>query len=203
MHGSQGVYKKQWPWNESTLVPFALRLPGVVPERRRFKFPISVIDIMPTLLGLAGVDVPDTVEGVDLSPYITKERDDAPESVLIMNPCPFSIGDPRGSDQVPTYKGMRMEYRGVVTDRYTYVRTIDQPWLLYDNLTDPYQMHNLIADAAHKDVKEHLNALMQEHMRKIGDEFLPKEGYYEKYHLELDHRGKLKDLVENMYNRAG
>jgi arylsulfatase A-like enzyme len=203
MHGSHGVYKKQWPWNEATLVPFLLRYPGAVPERQRLKFPISVIDIMPTLLGLAGVPIPDVVEGVDLSPFVTGKRSDPPESVLIMNPCPFSIGDPRGEDQVPTYKGMRMEYRGVITDRYTYVRTIDQPWLLYDNLIDPYQMHNLIDDPTEGRLRQHLEELMQVHMRTIGDEFLPKEQYYERFNLELDHRGKLKGLVENMYDRAG
>ena len=123
MHGSHGVYKKQWPWNEALRVPFVLRYPGVVPASARVEAPLNVIDVMPTLLGLAGLPIPDTVEGVDLSPVLTGEDEDAPESVLIMNPCPFSIGDTRGHDQYPTYKGMRLEYRGVVTRQYTYVCT--------------------------------------------------------------------------------
>lgn len=203
MHGSHGVYKKQWPWSESILVPFALRYPGTVAPGTVFDFPISVIDIMPTLLGLCGAAVPDTVEGVDLSPFIRGERSDAPESVLIMNPCPFSVGDPRGPDQYPDYKGMRLEYRGVITDRYTYVRTIDQPWLLYDNAEDPYQMTNLIDDPAHEDTRSRLEKLMRAHMERIGDEFLPREAYYERFGIELDHRGKVAALVENKYDRAG
>ena len=35
------------------------------------------------------------------------------------------------------------EYRGLRTERYTYVRSIHGPWLLYDNQADPYQMHNV------------------------------------------------------------
>lgn len=203
MHGSHGVYKKQWPWSEATLVPFVLRYPKVVAAGTKIDTPISVIDIMPTLLGLAGVDVPDTVEGVDLSPFIRGERNDPPESVLIMNPCPFSIGDPRGPDQYPDFKGMRFEYRGVITDRYTYVRTIDQPWLLYDNRDDPYQMTNLIDSPDHLETREHLKGLMRGHMERIGDEFLSREEYYKRYGIELDDRGKVAALVENMYDRAG
>lgn len=203
MHGSHGVYKKQWPWSEATLVPFVLRYPPDVTAGSIFDMPFSVIDIMPTLLGLAGASIPDTVEGVDLSPFIRGERDDPPESVLIMNPCPFSIGDPRGPDQYPDFNGMRLEYRGVITDRYTYVRTIDQPWLLYDNQNDPYQMTNLIDSPDHTSQREHLERLMKEHMQRIGDEFLSREEYYRRYEIELDERGKVAALVENMYDRAG
>ncbi len=205
MHGSHGVYKKQWPWNEATKVPFALRYPGVVAQGERFGAPLSVIDIMPTMLGLCGLPIPDRVEGADLSPVLRGDitEADAPESVLIMNPCPFSIGDSRGHDQYPDYKGMRLEYRGVVTSRYTYVRTIDQPWLLYDNLNDPYQMENLIDDPASNGVREHLDSLMRAHMARIGDEMMPRDHYYQRFNIVFDQRGKVIDLVENIYDRRG
>lgn len=203
MHGSHGHYKKQWPWNESIKVPFVLRYPRAAPAGAKIRYPISVIDIMPTLLGLAGLPVPDTVEGVDLAPFIRGERTDPPESVLIMNPCPFSIGDPRGPDQFPDYQGQRLEYRGVITDRYSYVRTIDNPWLLYDNDQDPYQMSNLIDSPKHAVTRAHLDALMTGHMERIADKFLPRESYYEEFDIEFDHRGKVVGLVENMYDRAG
>ncbi|MDB3861050.1 sulfatase [Paracoccaceae bacterium] len=203
MHGSHGVYKKQWPWNESILVPFSIRYPGIIPKNQRLEFPISVIDIFPTLLGLCKIGIPDSIEGRNLAPFICGDRDDPPESVLIMNPCPFSIGDPRSPDQVPDYLGRRMEYRGVISDRYTYVHTIEGPWLLYDNLIDPYQVNNLVDNIEYKALKARLEGLMRKHMAKIDDEILPKEDYYKKFNLKLDHRGKLANLVENMYNRAG
>ena len=203
MHGSHGVFKKQWPWNESVKIPFVVRYPGTVPEGARIDTPINVIDVMPTLLGLAGLPVPQTVEGVDLSPFLTGAQDNAPESVLIMNPCPFSIGDPRGEDQYPDYMGMRLEHRGVITDRYTYVRTIDQPWLLYDNRDDPYQLKNLIDDPGHASTRDRLDGLMRTHMDRIGDSLLPRDDYYGRFGITFDHRGKVVDLVENMYDRSG
>ena len=203
MHGSHGVFKKQWPWDESVKVPFVLRYPRRVKAGSRFDFPLSAIDIMPTVLGLAGVPIPDRVEGVDLSPFVTGDRDDAPNGVLLMNPCPFSIGDPRGPDQVPSFQGMRMEYRGLRTSRHTYVRTIDRPWMLYDNLEDPFQMRNLIDEPRSRGLAVKLEREMQSLMARIGDEFLPKEDYYRKFDIQLDHRGKVKGIVENPYDRAG
>jgi arylsulfatase A-like enzyme len=120
-----------------------------------------------------------------------------------MNPCPFSIGDPRGPDQVPLFQGMRMEYRGVRTRRYTYARTIDRPWLLYDNREDPFQLHNRIDDPACGALIETLEAQMQALMARIGDRFEPKEAYYERFGIELDHRGKVRGIVENPYPRMG
>lgn len=203
MHGSHGLYKKQWPWNEAIKVPFVVRYPGSVPQGATVETPINVIDVMPTLLGLAGLPVPESVEGVDLSPFLTGDQQDPPESVLIMNPCPFSIGDSRGDDQYPDFRGMRFEYRGVITHRYTYVRTIDGPWMLYDNREDPYQLVNLIDDAEHAETRDHLDGLMRDHMAAIDDEFLTREEYYERLGIEFDDRGKVVDLVENMYDRSG
>ena len=203
MHGSHGVYKKQWPWDESILVPLVVRYPRAVEAGARFGFPVSVIDLMPTLLGLAGLPIPKPVEGVNLAPFIRGERSDPPPAVLLANPCPFSVGDPRGPDQVPTYEGRRMEYRGVRTARHTYVRTIDGPWLLYDNEADPYQRDNLIDDPAHAATRVELEATMRALMARTGDEFLPKETYYERFGLKVDERGKLQGIIDNPYDRGG
>jgi arylsulfatase A-like enzyme len=203
MHGSHGHYKKQWPWDECIRTPFLLRYPAAVKPGSVFEFPISAIDVMPTLLGMAGVEIPDTVQGVDLSPYIRGQKGDPPESVLFMNPCTFEIGDDRGPDQYPTYKGMQLQYRGIRTNRYTYVRTIEGPWLLYDNEQDPYQMNNLINQPDMKSVKEKLEVMLQNHLEHTDDDIRPNEAYYDMFDLDIDHRGKLKAIVENPYDRKG
>lgn len=203
MHGSHGVYKKQWPWDESIKVPFLVRYPRGVAGGTRHDFPLSAIDIMPTLLGLAGVPVPGRVEGVDLSPFLCGSQEAPPAAVLLMNPCPFSIGDPRGPDQVPSFQGMRMEYRGVRTARHTYVRTIDRPWLLYDNVADPMQVRNLVDDPASQSLRAGLEGQMQALMDRIGDRFEPREVYYRRFGIRLDHRGKVEGIIENPYDRLG
>ena len=44
---------------------------------------------------------------------------------------------------------------------------------------------------------------MQNHLRDIGDNFQPRDFYYERFGIEFDHRGKVVELVENNYDRAG
>lgn len=51
---------------ESTIhVPFLLRAPGLEP--RRVQEPVSLVDLLPTVLGRLGIPVPDGVEGADLA----------------------------------------------------------------------------------------------------------------------------------------
>ena len=96
-----------------------------------------------------------------------------------------------------------MEYRGVRTATHTYVRTIDGPWLLYDNSGDPFQLRNLVDDPKHAKRTSALDAAMRAHMHRIGDRFLAKEAYYERYGIEIDNRGKVKGIVDNLYDRLG
>ena len=71
-------------------------------------------------------------------------------------------------------------YRGLFTDRYTYVRNTDGPWLLYEREADPWQMRNLIGDPGHADVQALLEADMQRRLDRQGDEFLDGRRYLER-----------------------
>jgi len=65
---SHGQMNKQRPWDESIRVPFLLRYPAATGDKARaIDIPINTPDIMPTLLGLSGIVIPDTVEGADFS----------------------------------------------------------------------------------------------------------------------------------------
>jgi arylsulfatase A-like enzyme len=81
-------------------------------------------------------------------------------------------------------------YRGLFTDRYTYVRNTDGPWLLYDRKADPYQMHNLASDPAHAPVRARLEAELQQRLDRQGDEFLDGRRYLERD--RLTHYGEVK-----------
>jgi arylsulfatase A-like enzyme len=198
MHGSHGVYKKGWPWDESLRVPFIARWPGHIRAGSRASFPISTVDVMPTLLGLCGLDVPRT-DGVDCSAAMRDPSKAAQSSVLVSNPCPAHVLDTRGEDMVPTFRGRRMEYRGVRTSTHTYVETMEGPWLLYDNERDPYQCANLIDSPAHAALREQLRADTRAHLRKVGDEFEPREAYYERFGIDVDEKGLLRGVIKNPY----
>jgi len=179
MLGSQGHRKKQRPWDESIRVPFLLRWPAGLGERpREASHCIDAPDLLPTLANLAGVDVPETAEGRDLSAAVRGElavADD--EAALLMCVVPFA--------QYAPQRGGR-EYRGLRTPRYTYVRDLRGPWLLYDNETDPYQLENLCGRPETADVQERLDALLQRRLAERGDAFEPAEAYLSRWGYEVD-----------------
>jgi len=175
MLGSQGVHRKQWPWDESTLVPFLVRCPGVIPAGTRPRVLLNVVDVMPTLMAMAGVPVPDTVEGTDLSEALAG-RAPGPESALIVSVCPFA------ENQGP-------EWRGVRTERHTYVRTRQGPWLLYDNEADPCQRTNLVENAGHPRLRGRLDDMLAEWLTRTDDEFLPREAYWKRFGFDVDATG--------------
>ena len=181
MLGSQGQVRKQKPWDESIRVPLLVSCPAQLGSTARtLTTPVNSPDIMPTLLGLAGVEIPESVEGADRSSLLRGDEPDRDEPALITCPAPF--GEWRRD------RGGR-EYRGVRTIRHTYVRTLDGPWLLYDNQQDPHQLENLVGRADHASLEQKLEGLLREKLRQTGDDFRPGADYIEKWGYPVNASG--------------
>jgi len=182
MLGSQGHTKKQRPWDESIRVPFLVRYPGLPKwQPKKTNALIDAPDIMPTLLGLCSLPVPDTVEGVDFSQHIAEGIDPSDEAALLMCPHPFG--------QWAKNKNGGKEYRGVRTKHYTYVRDLDGPWLLYDNEGDPYQTQNLALDPSLSDLRGELDAVLDRKLEAAKDKFLPGMHYINKWEYAVNENG--------------
>jgi arylsulfatase A-like enzyme len=157
---------KQWPYEESIRVPLIVRYPKRVKAGVKTDSLISTVDIMPTILSLAGVKIPDSVQGIDFSKTILGEKGPDPESTLIMcvQPCA------RYNDRV----GM-LPWRGLRTKRYTYARFRHQDWCLFDNEKDPYQRRSLFTSDYDKPevkgLREKLNTQLERRLKEIGDTF--------------------------------
>lgn len=181
MLGSQGKRAKQKPWDESIRVPFLLFGPSVLgTDPREVSSLLDAPDIMPTLLSLCGIEIPDTVEGLDFSGCLRGGSDPSDGGAVIMCPHPFA--------QWARQHGGR-EYRGLRTVRHTSVRDLEGPWLLYDNETDPYQQHNLVDEAGHSDLVAELDARLNKKLHERGDEFLPGDAYIKKWDYPVDPNG--------------
>lgn len=184
MLGAHGEAYKIRPWDESVHVPFLLHYPRVLGRQAICKTkPIGTPDLMPTLLGLCELDIPETVEGLNYAPYLYGKTDMSEiEGALICVPHPFADWSFR--------KGGR-EYRGVRTERYTYVSDLNGPWLMYDNYQDPYQLHNLVDDESPEvtEVKQKLSELLSRMLAARKDAFLPSAEYVKQFGYELDEDG--------------
>ena len=181
MAGSHGRMYKQVPFEESARVPFYVRYPGVTPHGRSSDTLFASIDIYPTLCGLAGIPVPPQVKGRDFSATMRGKSTPESEVVFLINqglmdkedaktgakdaPARGDAGDGNGGGYGPP------DFRGLRSKTHTYAVARDGRWVLYDNIKDPYQQHNLIDDPAQKSLTEHFDLLITAWLKDSGDPF--------------------------------
>lgn len=178
---SQGLQKKQKPWDESIRVPFLLRYPKALgASGRGTECMINTPDIMPTLLGLCGISPPASVQGRDISSDLLSGREPKLDAALIACITPFGEFIRKGGGR---------EYRGLRTRRHTYVRDLKGPWLLYDNAADPYQQHNLCGKEECGEVQDQLEGCLARMLAECGDKFEPGETYIREFGYTVDDSG--------------
>ena len=76
-----------------TRVPLVVSWPGIVPTGSRESSMVSLIDIVPTLLRLQGIDVPRSMQGAGLPGAVHVPRRDAAFSEYGAGGPPFRIAD--------------------------------------------------------------------------------------------------------------
>jgi arylsulfatase A-like enzyme len=131
--GEKNRYRKFSLWDDSTHVPVIIRLP----ESLRMKWgkgracdeAISLQDLYPTLMELAGLDPPHELDGQSLVPLLIDPAADRAEPAITVN------------DWNTAY--------AVRTEQWTYIRRPDGEEL-YDRVADPHQWHNLASDPKHR-----------------------------------------------------
>ncbi len=166
LFGAHGRRAKNIFYEEAVRVPFLVKWEGHLKGAKR-DFVFNTVDVMPTLLSMMELPVPEEVEGSDYSACLAG-TEDTEEGALMMCTGPTAIfGDGN-------------EWRAYRTKQYTYgVFKSDGLELLFDNLADPYQMRNLAEEPDYGTLKEELKQKMRKKMDEIGDSF-ENNSYYEK-----------------------
>jgi len=194
MLGSHGMYRKQRPYDESIRVPLLIYEPAksamarssssarrnAASTSRDLETPVGSEDLMPTILGLCGVAVPRTVEGLDFSGPIRGGKAPGDGAATIMCVAPFGEW---------TRKNGGKEYRGIRTSRHTYVRDLNGPWLLFDNQADPYQTNNLAGLESSATLQKQMERQLATKLERQRDKFLSAGQYIEKWGYKVDANG--------------
>jgi len=162
--GERGYAGKWLPYELSIHVPLIVFDPRVEQESRGAlpSQPVLNIDIAPTLLDLAGVDVPSTMQGTSLVPILEGAspagwRSDFFVEHLMDNPT------------IPKHEGVRGE-------RYKYARYFEQEPVfeeLYDLLADPMETRNLARDPDYLEVLGELRRRTDELQAEYGGPYVP------------------------------
>ncbi len=138
--GEHGVYYKSLTYEPSLRVPLLIRAPGDVPPNRRIDGTVLNLDLAPTLLELAGVPIPEDMQGTSLTPlWRTSDQEWRPET---FHHAPF-----RGSGgTIPKDLSLRRS-----DFKYILMRTdnrVDE--LLFHLAADPAELRNLSADKTYE-----------------------------------------------------
>ncbi|PZX56779.1 sulfatase family protein [Algoriphagus chordae] len=180
---SKGFLRKQRPWDESIKVPMLIRYPDKINKSRKIKGPIDTPDLLPTLLGLSDISIPNSIEGTDFSSALLSGKDIENDGALIMLPVPFHEWN---------FSNGGREYRGIRTERYTYVKDLQGPWLLYDNKKDPFQNKNLINQSAYSELQDSLEKILQAKLDDTNDSFLPADDYMSQWNYLYDKQDSIR-----------
>lgn len=130
--GQHGLLGKQNMYEHSIRVPLIFSGPGVPVGERRDAF-VYLLDIFPTLCDLAGLDVPETVEGTRLTPAMADENEPVRETL---------------------FAAYRQFQRMVKDDRFKLIEyAVDgrRTTQLFDLETDPLEQCNLAGSAHYVD----------------------------------------------------
>ncbi len=157
-YGEHGLsVERRLAYEESIRMPLLVRYPKAVKAGTvRDEFALN-IDLAPTLLELAGVAVPATMQGRSLVPLLKGARPAWRNSFLIEY----------YSDKVFP-RILQMGYKAVRNERWKYIHYLELEGMdeLYDLKTDPYEMKNLIhqpgAAKALDEMKKEMERLLKE-----------------------------------------
>ena len=161
---------KNSPYIESMNVPFLIRYPKRIVHRVDSLL-LSAPDIMPTLLGLCGLeqDIPSQVQGRNYAPlFLGKKSGIAyPESALYMQ----NVDGEKDKDGL--VRSYFPKSRGLKTQSHTLALYINRnkelvKVLFFDDKKDPYQLHNLKLDE-YPEVAARLLKELGSELKRIDD----------------------------------
>ena len=129
--------------------------------------PVSHINLVPTILEYMGIPVPKLLEGKSLLPALYDPAIRINDYVI----TEFT----RYEVDHDGFGGLQI-MRGIFDGRYKLViHLLDYLDEFYDQMTDPYEMNNLIMDSAYDSQKRRLHQAILDMMNRTRDPF---RGYY-------------------------
>ncbi len=195
-HGMALPFAKTNVYYHSTRTPWIVRWPGKVePDSVDDQHFISGIDLMPTLLDVAGVDSPDGVDGFSFKPLLLGQSQDGREMVFtqfhqtagrgrypmravedkrfryIYNP--WSDGKRVFRNESQSGRSMRAmqaagkENQGIAARNKLFLHRVPEEF--YDLQNDPDALNNLMDDPKCKTEIERLREALAEWMKRTGD----------------------------------
>lgn len=155
--GEHGLsIERRLPYEEALRNPLLIRYPGTPAQGTQPDGLVLSIDLAPTILDVAGVAIPETMQGRSIVPLLNAEAEEVRESAYMEyysheNPMPWTVD---------------LDYRIVRSGDYKYIYWLRFPdeAELYELRADPYEMNNLISDPEFAQVIATMQTRMRQHV---------------------------------------
>ena len=156
--GEHGYYDKRFMYEASIRFPLLMRYPPLIPAGTVEDRIVRNIDFAPTFMDLAGVEIPDGVQGRSLRPLLEQREDSGWDEPLYYHYYEY-----------PGPHKARPHY-GVRTDRYKliYYYTVDE-WELFDLHRDPNELQNVVEAPRYREAVRDLREELRELRARYGD----------------------------------
>ncbi len=158
-HGLNG--KGPVMYEEITHVPFIIRQPEGIGAGMANPTPVSHVDILPTLLDLAGLEIPPILEGGSLTPYLAGATEPEREVVIEFNRYEIEHDSWGGFQPV----------RCLVAGKFKLVLNLLHTDELYNLEADPAEIDNLIENTDYTHIRYQLHAHLIDWMNEKRDPF--------------------------------
>ncbi len=153
--GENGWFDKRWMYEESFRTPLIVRWPGVVDAGSTNDDLVQNIDFGPTMLEMAGVDVPDRMQGRSLVPLLRGETPSDWRDALYYQYFEY-----------PAVHSVRRHY-GIRTKRYKLIHYFREgEWELFDLKKDPKELNSVYDDPEYADVRRRLKKRLDQLQKK-------------------------------------
>jgi arylsulfatase A-like enzyme len=159
--GEHHLYDKRLMYEPSIRVPMMVSLPGRVRAGTKSEEMVLNLDLAPTLLEIAGVDVPGEMQGKSMLPLAEGKKNVAWRKDWLYEYYEY-----------PGFENVR-PCRGVRTDRYKLVHFFIEPqeFELYDLQTDPDEKNNLYGKPGYEELTAHLKERLAALRAETNDTF--------------------------------
>lgn len=149
--GDHGWFDKRWMYEESLRTPLLVRWPGVVRPGAVNADLVQNLDYAETMLEMAGVPVPPSMQGRSLVPLLRGKK-----------PADWRDAIYYQYFEYPGWHMVRRHY-GVRTKRYKLIHYYEVgAWELFDLQRDPHELHSVYADPRYATVVASMKTRLQQ-----------------------------------------
>lgn len=156
--GEHGWFDKRWMYEESFRTPFIIKYPKLIQPKTETKSFMMNIDIAPTLLQLAGVKVPQDMQGKSFV-SILKNPNATTQSAIYYHYYE------NGEHAVSPHFGVR-------TDRFKLIKYYKRGsnWELFDLKKDPHELNNVYKDPRYTKIRKSMHDLLVKKIKYYEDQ---------------------------------